>query len=244
MLRRPIALLTVLCMLLLPAGAAHATLVSMDDSVFGANALTQDSASGFQWLDLTLTGSRSYNDMVGNDGSNEFVAGGDFAGFRYATLTEVEQLWIAAGIAPSRIYHEGPPATGTFETNDSATFTSARALQELIGYVLTTANPPFTNADGWRSNAVALDGGGVGYASLDTCSVGSGFCRGSSLPMTRAHLSPANVYWETYQWQHWLLREGAVVGQVPEPSTLALLMVALALLATSQRRTRALLSRN
>lgn len=243
MLHRPIALLTVLCMLL-PVGAAHATLVSIDDSAFGTGALTQDSATGFQWLDLTLTGARSYNDMVGNDGSNEFVAGGDFAGFRYATLTEVEQLWIAAGIAPSHIYHEGPPATGTFETNDGATFSSARALQELIGYVLTTANPPFTNADGWRSNAVALDGSGVGYASLDTCSVGTGFCRGSSLPMTRAHLSPANVYWETYQWQHWLLREGAVVGQAPEPTTLALLVAALILLARGQRRIRALSSRN
>lgn len=107
LLRRPIALLTVLCMLL-PVGATHATLVSLDDAVFGAGALTQDSATGFQWLDLTLTGVRSYNDMVGNDGSNEFVAGGDFAGFRYATLTEVEQLWLAAGIAPSHIYHESP----------------------------------------------------------------------------------------------------------------------------------------
>jgi len=100
------------------------------------------------------------------------------------------------------------------------------------------------NADGWRSNAVALDGTGVGYASLDTCTVGTGFCGGSSLPMTRAHLSPANVYWETYQWQHWLLRESAVEGQVPEPTTLALLLTALTLLARSQRGARAMPSRN
>lgn len=242
MLRRPIAILTVLCMLL-PVGAAHATLVSMDDAVFGTGSLTRDSTTGFEWLDLTLTGARTYNDIVGNDGSNEFVAGGDFAGFRYATLTEVEQLWIAAGIAPSDVYHEGPPATGTFQTNAGATFAGARALQDLIGYALTTANPPFMNAGGWVSNAVALDRSGVGYASLDTCTVGTGFCGGSSQPMTRAHLSPANAYWETYQWQHWLLRESAVEGQVPEPTTLALLIAALALLARAQRRVRAFSSR-
>ena len=49
-------------------------------------------------MDLTKSLNRSYNDLIGNDGTNEFLAGGNFAGFRYATEQEVITLWTHAGI--------------------------------------------------------------------------------------------------------------------------------------------------
>ncbi len=45
-----------------------------------------------EWLDLTETAGRSYNDVSGQLGS-----GGEFDGWRYATRDDVTDLWDAAG---------------------------------------------------------------------------------------------------------------------------------------------------
>ena len=81
-----------LALCLLISGTSNAALISVGDAVFGDDSVTRDTATGFEWLDLTISTNRSWGDLVGLDGSNEFVAGGDFDGWRYATLSEVQTL--------------------------------------------------------------------------------------------------------------------------------------------------------
>ena len=69
---------------------ALAELQARDDAVFGTKAFVYDSDTGLQWLRIPLSGTKSYNDMSGADGSSEFAPGRPFAGFRYATMAEVK----------------------------------------------------------------------------------------------------------------------------------------------------------
>lgn len=75
-----------------------ADLIEVNHTVFGTASVTGDTDSGLEWLDLNLSENRSYNDITGVDGSDEFAVGGDFEGFRYASVPEVEVLWAHAGI--------------------------------------------------------------------------------------------------------------------------------------------------
>jgi len=72
---------------------ANAQVIQLNDSTLPASAdgfnITRDLDTGFEWLDVDVSAGRTYDDLVGNDGSNEFVAGGDFEGFRYATYFEL-----------------------------------------------------------------------------------------------------------------------------------------------------------
>ncbi|MFK8014475.1 MAG: hypothetical protein AB8G17_03385 [Gammaproteobacteria bacterium] len=72
---------------------AYAQVIQLNDSTLPASAdgfnITRDPDTGFEWLDVDVTAGRTYDDLVGNDGSNEFTAGGDFEGFRYATYLEL-----------------------------------------------------------------------------------------------------------------------------------------------------------
>lgn len=68
---------------------AQASVISVGDSIFGNDSVTLDTGSGLEWLDVTLSLGRSYNDV-----STEFGMDGDFEGFRYATGLEFETLFI------------------------------------------------------------------------------------------------------------------------------------------------------
>jgi MSHA biogenesis protein MshQ len=71
--------------------SASAALTSADWKSVGDDLLTIDD-SGLQWLDLSETVGLSYNAVAA-----QLVAGGEFEGFRYATVAEVEGLWNSAG---------------------------------------------------------------------------------------------------------------------------------------------------
>jgi hypothetical protein len=218
-----------------------ASIMSISDPTYGPDSLTFDTATNLEWLDLTLSGTRSYNDMIGLDGSNEFVAGGAFPGFRYATLSEVGQLWIDAGI-PESVFFYGLDSSGhnigTYETSDPTIFNNARALQGLLGYSLTTAYPPHVNAGGWETAGLALDPGGVGYPDLSTCTPGTGHCGGSSLGITMASLDSVSGSWEPLVgYHHWLVRE-VTPAPVPEPDTYSLLVGGLLAVSLIARRVR------
>jgi hypothetical protein len=75
----------------LAVSVANAALVSADWKVAGDNLITRDD-SGLEWLDLTQSTNRSYNDVSAQFGVNE-----DFDGWRYASRAEVRQLWSQAG---------------------------------------------------------------------------------------------------------------------------------------------------
>jgi hypothetical protein len=52
--------------------------------------VTEDTITGLQWLDVTLTAGRTVDDIVGNDGNDELAPGEDFEGWRHATTIEVD----------------------------------------------------------------------------------------------------------------------------------------------------------
>jgi hypothetical protein len=94
--RRRLGILCAAALLLaggLPPSQARAVLVEKNDLSLPAsldgNNITQDSVTGLQWLDVTVSADRSFDDIVGNDGTNELAPGGDFEGFRHATADEL-----------------------------------------------------------------------------------------------------------------------------------------------------------
>ena len=67
--------------------SANAAIVDMGN-------ITRDTATGLDWLDLTETNGRSYNDI-----SSKLGAGQEFDGWRYASVTEVQVLWSNLGMS-------------------------------------------------------------------------------------------------------------------------------------------------
>lgn len=74
------------------SGSVNAAIISTDWRFSGDNLITQDTDSGLEWLDLTVTDGLSYYDVTDlmDDGSS-------LQGWRYATRTEVSGLWDAFG---------------------------------------------------------------------------------------------------------------------------------------------------
>lgn len=92
----------------LPAKAAF---VALSDPTFGPGSITQDTATGLEWLDISFTVGLSYNDVA-----VEFGPGGDFEGFAHATLAQVDALFLNAGftITDGTLRNEDIPAANHF----------------------------------------------------------------------------------------------------------------------------------
>ena len=81
------------------SSVASAQIISVDDpGGFGVGAFTRDMAQGLDFLDVTFSVARPYNDVSGH-----FGAGGDFDGFRYATQLEVITLVNNFGFSPGAV---------------------------------------------------------------------------------------------------------------------------------------------
>lgn len=63
---------------------ANATLIKIDDAIWGEGSIIRDTKTGLEWLVLTFSTGRSYNDV-----SSQFGEGGDFSGWRHATFAEI-----------------------------------------------------------------------------------------------------------------------------------------------------------
>ena len=72
--------------------SAQGDVVSADDAVFGAGALTVDTDQGLEFLDLDRTTGRSVNRLL-----TELGSGGGFVGFRRASADEVLTMISNAG---------------------------------------------------------------------------------------------------------------------------------------------------
>jgi hypothetical protein len=90
---RSLLILYALAFSLIVNSNARADILSVDDPVFGIGSITRDTDTGMDWLDLTITQNRSFNDIA-----SQFGVGGQFEGFRHATSTEVFQFFTNAGI--------------------------------------------------------------------------------------------------------------------------------------------------
>ncbi len=71
----------------LGGSSVQAMLVSSDWKSTGDDLITRDSEAGLEWLDVTLTTLKDYNQIY-----PELGAGGIYEGFRYTTNLEFEEL--------------------------------------------------------------------------------------------------------------------------------------------------------
>jgi len=81
------------CGILLFGQPVSAALVDQDWMTSGDANLLIDTGTGMRWLDLSVTANQSYNNVAANLGQ-----GGIYEGFRFATQSEVIDLWAHAGI--------------------------------------------------------------------------------------------------------------------------------------------------
>lgn len=125
--------------------SVNAALVTADWKTMNDNLLTVDTISKLQWLDVTETGGMSRDEVVAEMGS-----GGKYEGFRYATSSEVIDLWSQYGITLT-------PATRTISnTLDTNIITAAQQLGNLYG-----------------EQIAASDYGTLGFIAIDNSSPGT-----------------------------------------------------------------------
>ena len=67
--------------------------LTVNADIVNKGRITHDTATGLDWMDLSHTTNRSYNEISGL-----FADGQEFSGWRYATQAEVKQLWGNFGI--------------------------------------------------------------------------------------------------------------------------------------------------
>ncbi len=203
-----LAILTLTCV----CSTAHATaLLEADWQTIGDGQLTKDTATGLEWLDLTASINQSFLQV-----SSEFGAAGAFAGFRYATGSEVFALSSDAGI---------PDLSGAW---NPANFEPVLALEALVGITFGSfgASIGVTGDDGISSSsrlAIMIQANLLPNSPL--------FQQARVLSLDAPNDDASSFL------GNWLVRSAQV--QVPVPSTLWLfgLAVAIFLLRTIAGRT-------
>ena len=105
---------------LAPISQGWAELTELDWRVDGDKAITHDTRTGLDWLDLTESVGRSFNDV-----SNNLNRGGDFECFRHATFDEVYGLLTSVGwpVIASNLF-------------DPAAYQPLSKLQSLVGITI------------------------------------------------------------------------------------------------------------
>ncbi len=218
-----LALLSVAaCLWPLPAVASF---IPIDDPEFGFGALTRDTATGLEWLDLPLSVDRSFDEVA-----DEFGPGGEFEGLRHASRDEVKAVFGNAGlpngdglsgpsadlVAPIESFQgffgvtrdtvQGSPPTGTEATIGLMPYTDECCAQ-IAGLGLTT--------DFWFDESEPPPG--VVYETRG----GVDLRTGSSSLVETGFSSP--------DFGHWLVRESS--AQIPEPTSGLLYGLGLAVVA-------------
>ncbi len=188
--------------LLIPT-QCFSSIISLDDPVFGINSVTRDTNSSLEWLDVTLSVNRSYNDV-----STQFSIGGDFEGWRYATITEFDSL-----MAFNFGLNNG-------EINRSTSYIAENIpLQELFGLTYFNPSNAIGEAERFISGTLFTDSATqfVNFATFN-----SEYKLPSNLN-TMFWVSGINsntINYSGSQWGNWLVRSSFV----PEPSTYLLLL--------------------
>lgn len=107
----------------LPASclAGGVSVLLSENSPFGADTITHDTATGLFWLDLTESTSSSYTQILNATGP-----GGSFDGYRLATDAEIQHLFVDAGI-------DLGPGTSDFVPQNYAPIVALAALMGQLG---------------------------------------------------------------------------------------------------------------
>ncbi len=98
------------CVISLFSYSTNATLVVVDDPVFGVGSIMQDTDSGLEWLALNQTAGQSFNQVSAE-------LGGLYAGFSYATRASVLTLFTNAGIPDVDVGSGGTASNVTAVSN-------------------------------------------------------------------------------------------------------------------------------
>jgi hypothetical protein len=192
-----------------PAGA---TLITVDLVSPGDGLITLDTETGLEWLDLTESVNRSFDDVSG-----QFGPGEDFEGWRHATGSEVCRLVSTYAVAV------GPVCPEFFVRLEG----SDEVVTHLLSFLGVTSTPPSQFSVGWYD-----DGGGStpapGFAGLSNATISDPTVQIILILDDFVGFTPENPidYTEPFpEWGHSLVRS------VPEPSTLALLLLGFGFLA-------------
>lgn len=182
-------------------------------------AYTTDAATWLDWLDLTATRGLSFDDV-----SSQMAVGQPFAGWRFASRAEVTTFWADAG------------GIGPFTSEASGETDWVGRLESLWGKTY----PFLYTVNGYRvQGTIAM----TSDASL-TCSA----CNLTVYLLDNIDISASSVgdfaeaiqLNEAYRWQgqapigHALIRRASIA--VPEPPTLAMLLLGLASVVPSLAR--------
>jgi hypothetical protein len=185
-------------------GQLQAALISSNDASFGVGSITQDTATGLEWLDVTLSVNLSYNTVSG-----QFGAGGQFEGFRYGTQAEVDQLFRNAGFAQT---------DGVFRTAD---YSTAQAFMSFVG--VTSSSARGDDALGVTADLIGtLNGTGlrrmfiVSFEFPPFQNPSAGYAVGLDSPGSSNILDSNAANFRG----SWLVRESAAA--VPEPASFAI----------------------
>ena len=127
--------------------------MSMSDAVFGADSITLDTDTGLEWLDVTLSVNRSYLDV-----SAEFGAGGDFEGFRYASVDDLLGLFTNANIPNVDNYSAANVGPGQALANLLGATGFQSGFPETVGFT-GTSNELGTRVVGLVDYVVSISGG-------------------------------------------------------------------------------------
>ena len=194
-------LLCLLTLLVLPM-TADAAVMNSD----GTHPHTfTDDATGFVWRDIGTTAGISFNNMV-----LEFGDGGSFAGYRHATLAEVQQLFDNLGALttnwPGRTEVAGASAVDDYR--DMLVITTSTFLVEGEGVLTERATGVTADVDEsgrhiqGQLSVLQQDPGSFTGGSTDALlTIEAGFADPNS--------------------GHWLILESSTSEAVPEPSTIA-----------------------
>ncbi len=225
-----IKILLLLLNILAPS-ASFAALVLYNDPSLPASAdgmnITRDTSTGLEWLDVDVSVGRTFDDLTGVDGTNEFIPGGDFAGFRYAIKQELTgaqngpqlpSLHLSLGISP-------------FSFSDIGSYPDVRGLLAINGCFGACAVAQYFQgvapaAYGYVYGAILLnDGVTEAEASLETFRHGSnnwGRHNPSSPPVINN--PPNDAFVPPVLKGNWLVRA------VPIPAPFVLLLTGLTIL--------------
>jgi hypothetical protein len=129
---------TLLAVAVLLALPSRADLV-LKDSSYGPGTIIEDTVTHLDWLKLTVTQNRSFNDV-----SSRFGAGQEFAGFQYGDVVQVGQLFKDGGL-PSIVPSNTFPWGNIFSNNPSDVAAVTNMIN-LFGSTFSDADHPVDSA--------------------------------------------------------------------------------------------------
>ena len=192
------------------AFAAPARALLIDQGV-----TTLDTATNLEWLDLTESTSRSFDDVSG-----QFGTGGDFAGWRHANTAEVSALFTSQGYPPG--YDSSPTTVAMFQ------------LIQLLGEtaVIPSGSNVQSAAFGLYDDSATGTLPRAGIAVLEQLYFNNG-----NPGFDRSHVVDDNVLTDIGLpiYGHWLVRSAATT-EIPAPGAMAIFAIGIAGLALRRRQ--------